>query len=538
MPRRAAAILTAYADKYSSYPLHDNRGRQVKTGGGRVASQPLTEASWLAPMVQGADLVWDTLDDAQRDALAQKLFRPAIAQTILNRSTKPVIHNIQCHRNSAVGLVGLLLGDQRLIHDAIDGISGYRANMAQGVQADGVWYEGAWGYHFLTIHGLWPLTEAARNCGIDLYGPELKRLFDAPLRLATPNFRLPAFNDSSEVAIAREADVYELAYARYQVPAYTALLKGSKRTSRMALWFGVPGISGSELPRFGSRNAEASGYAMLQRGDDSQATWLCLKYGPHGGGHGHFDKNHFVLYSRGDVIMPDAGAHAYGSPLHRDWDMSSFAHNTLVVNQTTQAAATGKCLCFGSASGVDYAMTDAGRIYPGVRFVRTAALIHQNLVVFLDQVLGDRPRTLDIVCHHHGSWSNLPAGQPFVPEKVPGYKRLSDATTHSFDAGFTLTVRRGDGQVSRIVLAGKAPTEVITGTGVGSSTENRVPLVVFRRIAKATVFAWAVALDGAPVTLNTDIPRDSRATVTVKTTAGSWQLTADLEKCAVQINRR
>jgi hypothetical protein len=112
------------------------------------------------------------------------------------------------------------------------------------------------------------------------------------------------------VTIGREADCYELAYARYRVPAYTSLLAPSERSGRMALWFGVRNISGGALPRFASRNAETSGYAILQRGDGPQATWLCLKYGPHGGGHGHFDKNHFVLYARGQAVMPHAGAHA------------------------------------------------------------------------------------------------------------------------------------------------------------------------------------------------------------------------------------
>ena len=311
------------------------------------------------------------------------------------------------------------MGDQQLIDDAIDGISGYRANMAQGVQADGVWCEGAWGYHFFTIRGTWPLTEAARNCGIDLYGPELQRLFDAPLRLATPDFRLPAFNDSGEVTVAREADFYELAYARYHVPAYAALLARQQAVGPDGSVVRRPQHLQRRVAPLRSRNAEASGYAILQRGDGPQATWLCLKYGPHGGGHGHFDKNHFVLYARGEAVMPDAGSHAYGSPLHRDWDKTSFAHNTLVVDETTQAAATGKCLCFGSEAGVDYAMVDAGSIYPGVRFVRTAALVNPELVVFVDQVQADKPHTLDLVCHHQGQWESLPAGREFVPARSP-----------------------------------------------------------------------------------------------------------------------
>ena len=63
-----------------------------------------------------------------------------------------------------------------------------------------------------------------------------------------------------------------------------------------------------------------------------QATWLCLKYGPHGGGHGHPDKNNFVLYARGKVLFPDPGTRPYGSPLHNGWDKITLAHNTLVVD--------------------------------------------------------------------------------------------------------------------------------------------------------------------------------------------------------------
>jgi oligo-alginate lyase len=532
---RARAILLEYAAKYLAYTMHDNRGRVVQRNGGRVASQSLTEASWLVPMAQGADLIWDTLAPSQRDELAEKLFRPAIEETILNRSTKPVIHNIQCHRNSAVGLVGFLLGDSQLIDGAIDGLSGYRANMRAGVQADGVWFEGAWGYHFFTIRGIWPLTEAARNCGSDLYGPELQRLFDAPLRLATPDFRLPAFNDSGEVTIARDADYYELAYARYQVPAYAALLAPRERSGRMALWFGVRNLAGGELPQLASRNAETSGYAILQRGEGSQATWLCLKYGPHGGGHGHFDKNHFVLYARGQAVMPDAGSHAYGSPLHRDWDKTTFAHNTLVVDETTQTAATGKCLCFGSEAGVDYAMVDAGDIYSGVRFVRTAALVHPELIVFVDHVQADKPHTLDLVCHHQGQWDRLPAGREFVPAQVAGYKCLQDATSRMAEAGITLSARLGEDRASRIVLAANAPTEVITGTGVGSSTEQRVPLAVFRRVAQETTYVWAVALDGSPVTLTTRTASAGSTTVAIQAAQGNWQLTSNPDAGTVQV---
>jgi oligo-alginate lyase len=337
------------------------------------------------------------------------------------------------------------------------------------------------------------------------------------------------------VNVGSEAEYYELAYARYHAPEFAVLLKGSRRNGRLALWFGAEKLDAGQLPRAASHNAEASGYAMLEQGEDTTATWLCLKYGPHGGGHGHFDKNHFVLYAGGDVLMPDSGTHAYGSPLHGDWDKSSFAHNTLVVDETTQAAATGKCLCFGCRGDADFAMTDAGEIYPGVRFVRTAVMLSPRLLVFLDQVTCDKSHTLDLVCHHHGAWLDLPAGQPVALSKKPGYRCVNDATTRSTDGGLTLGVTRDKQPASRLVLAGGAPTEVITGTGVGGSTAHRVPVAVFRRTAKETVFVWAVCWDDRPIALQTQGKPDGVVSLNVQAGAAHWQVTASSANGTVDV---
>src|SRR5256885_607293 len=51
----AREILLAYAERYLTYPVHDNQGKPGGRGG-HVASQSLTEASWLIDIEQGADL--------------------------------------------------------------------------------------------------------------------------------------------------------------------------------------------------------------------------------------------------------------------------------------------------------------------------------------------------------------------------------------------------------------------------------------------------------------------------------------------------
>jgi len=503
---KAREVLLAYAAQYLSYPRHDNQGRP--RGGGRIASQSLSEASWLIHMAQGADLIWDMLNAEQRRAAEERLFRPALEQVIL--PSRHGIHNIQCRINSAIGLVGYLLDDPRLVKTAIDDPqTGFRQQILRGVRDDGMWCEGASGYHFFTIEGLWPLAEAARHCDLNLYDARFKSMFDGPLALALPNLTLPAFNDSGTVALTSRADLYELAYARWHDARYAPLLAAGGHTGDLALWFGVPPPVSEPGPARGSRNSPASGYAILERGAGDQATWLCLKYGPHGGGHGHNDKNHFVLYARGQVLMPDAGTHAYGSPLHKSWDKTTLAHNTLIVDEQSQAQAQGRCLAFGMAGGVDYAMTDAGPIYPGVRFVRTAALLNENLIVIVDQVRAEQEHLFDLACHLAGKWSQLPEGQPWTPSGANGYQHIARATIGAGPSGMTAATLLEPGGEITLTLAGGEPTQFITGAGIGASTEDRVPLALLRRQAKETAFVWALALDGKPVQLETLAARDA-----------------------------
>jgi hypothetical protein len=496
---RAKQILLAYANDYRNYPLHNNQGKINGKGGARVASQSLSEATWLISVTQGADLIWDTLSADERTTVADKLLRAALDDVILPHNLG--IHNIQCWHNSAIGLVGFLLNDKELIAKAIDDPkSGFRQQIARGIQDDGMWVEGSSGYHFYALSALQPLAEAARHAGIDLYSQRYKSMFDAPLRLAMPDHRLPNFNDSGLVDLANNSDDYELAYARWHDPAYLPLITSSKRQGPLGLFYGVDVLPRNPAPAppaakadpmQPSRNSPASGYAILQSGDGTDATWLCVKYGPHGGGHGHPDKNNFILYSKGQIFASDAGTHAYGSPLHASWDKTTIAHNTLTVDETSQSPATGQCLAFAQSAGIPYVVTDAGPIYPNkqIHFTRTLALIDANTILGIDQVTTDdnKPHTLDLAFHFPGEWSNLPDGQPWSTTTKQGYPHLLPATSHqtSTTARAALTVTNHDHPVT-LTLLPTAETEIITGAGVGESTRDKIPAVLLRRKAAST----------------------------------------------------
>ena len=533
---RAREILLAYAGKYLSYPLHDNQGHTGGKRGGRVASQSLTEASWLITLVQGADLVWDTLSADDLQAIEEKILRPALNEIIIPQ--KLGIHNIQCRQNSAIGLTGFLLGDQKLISLAIDDPKmGYRQQLAKGVDADGLWLEGSSGYHFFTIEGLWPLAEAARNCGLDLYDPKFKAMFDGPFAWAMPNQILPNFNDSGYSSLHSQTAIYELAFARFHDAKYVSLF--GKRDNRMALLFGATNLpAGQSVGETQSRNLAAGGYAILQQGAGTNATWLAAKYGPHGGGHGHPDKNSFILYSRGQVLAPDVGTHAYGSPLHAGWDKTTLAHNTLVVDEKSQEPAQGKCLAFGKTNGVDFSVTDAGRIYPeaNVHFTRTVAMLTPNLVVFVDQIQADAPHTFDLAYHQMGVWEKLPAGTAWSPTSVPGYKYFMQTTTRNSAAGATLRTKIAEDGSASVILAGGEMTEIITGNGILKTTEDLVPMLVQRRHAQETAFVWAVSLDDTPVELMVSDVQDAGGKKLTRAEALLLQVSAGTMQRALLVN--
>ncbi|MCX7817693.1 MAG: heparinase II/III family protein [Kiritimatiellae bacterium] len=538
---RAIAIVRAYAAAYLTYARHDNQGRPVREPGqgGRVASQPLSEATWLVPLLQGADFVWPRLDPADRQRFETGLVRVAIAETIRNPSRSPVVHNIQCHRNAAIGLAGFLLGDTQLVYEAISGPHGWHTNLLGGVLSDGVWFEGSWGYHFYTVRALLPLAEAARNSGLDLYREPLKRMFDAPLRVATPDGRLPAFNDSAEVALGEMANYYELALARYGDPAYAEVVRsGGSRSGPFALWYGVRDLPDTPaLPRHGgSRNLADAGYAILQRGEGPDATWLCLKYGPHGGGHGHFDKNHLVLRSARRWILADSGTHLYGSRLHREWDKTSIAHSTLTIDERPQNPATGRCLAFGAADGIEYAMTDAGPIYPGVRFVRTVALLDSNLLWVADWVTADRARMLDVAVHVTGAWHDHQPGRPWSPPSAPGYRWLRDAILAEPAERVVSSVRGEGDRPIRLLAAAREPFSAVRAHGVGASTTDRVPVTIFRQTASEWHLTWALCWGDDAENARLDALAGENGVIRARLSAGgrSWELSADVPRMRVQ----
>ncbi len=479
---RAAKILLGYADRYRSYPRHNTRGED-RVGGGKMSAQTLDESVWLIPVTWAYALVREILTADECAHVENDLLLPA-AEVI--REHRMGIHNIQCWKNSAVGVAGLVTGRKDLIEEAInDPERGFRAQIAKGVTDDGLWWEGSVGYHQYTVQALWPLAEAARRKGIDLFSERYSRLYDAPLALAFPNGDSPGFNDNAGGNVLRGAGLYELAFARWKKPEFGRLVARSKRSGIEALLYGVDEVpSGAMIPET-SVLMKAAGFAMLRAGSTAAA----VRFGTHGGGHGHPDKLNLVTFGGGRNLGLDPGSINYGVPLHAQWYRSTIAHNTVSVDEQRQANADGALIDWSVKNGLTTLIAAADKVYPGVSLKRTVRLSASRIEDRFECASG-KDHSYDWAFHVPG---RVTSSLKLEPQAGPlgkdnGYQHITGVARARTDGAWWV---RWDSEGASLTLrfeAGPA-TEVFTGFGPGRDPSNKVPVVIVRRRAANTVFA-------------------------------------------------
>ena len=435
----ALEILIAYADAYLSYPYHDTHGEPTGSGG-RVLSQTLDESGWLIPIAWAYDLIADApmVTDAERAHIEHDLLRPAVA-TIQRHPAG--MSNWQSWHNAGMGAVGFALDDPTLIATVLRGSDGFEFQMQESVTADGFWYEGSWGYHFYALNALMQLSEMASRGGYDAYAnPAMRSMFEAPLLFAMPDWTLPQFNDSGESNLISNDRFFEAAYHRYQEDVFTAVL-GQRNRGRDALMFGEASLPSAAKLTLSSHLFPDAGYAVMRAGQGDDATYLALDYGPHGGGHGHYDKLGFVLFARGTVMGVDPGTQSYAAPTHTTWDKVTVAHNTVVVDESTQQEATGALHRFESVPGVTLASADAGEANPSVALLRTMVMTPEYVVDRFRVTSTDgAEHDLDWVHHNTGaldsslamaSYSGFPSSE--------GYQHLENAASVTMGEDWDVT---------------------------------------------------------------------------------------------------
>lgn len=505
----ARKILLGYADRYLAFPLVDRTGKPNTGVAGRVHATNLCEAVWLVNICWTYDLVADALSETERTHICRDMLLPG-GREVLRRDVG--IHNIRCWMNAAAGLAAICGHDSGLAYRAIRAELGLEDQLARGILDDGFWFEASWGYHLYTMQALWPLAEAARHIGVDVYNDRYKSFYDAPLDFAFPGLRLPALNDSGSSRTICNAEAYEIAYARWGDPRHAGLLALRDRRDRLALCFGEQTLDGVPPAATHSTDFPASGVAILRDGADDP-TVVSLDYGPHGGFHGHPDKLGIILYGAGREWAPDPGSIRYGAPLHLEWFKTTLSHNTVLVDRQAQQPCTGKRRVFDIREDIRIASASADDAYPGVRFRRTVALLDGGVVFDLVQLDGESPHTFDWVFHCKGAFASALPFEPLAASlgAEHGYQHVDDPRVAQADSAWS-AVWTLEGAGVALVQAACPGTEILTGTGPGNPPAERLPLVASRRTGRSATFASAFVVRRGPppaLALHVDVSSDS-----------------------------
>lgn len=484
---KARELLLAYAAKYKTYPIHDVKGKE-STKGARVFAQTLDESVHLIGVAWAYDLIYNSpcLAAADKHQIENDFLRPA-TETIMRNDMRT--SNWQTWHNAAVAAVGFCLQDEKLIAHALDGKSGVRFQLSHSVLKDGFWNEGAPTYHFYSMNALQWTVLAAAAAGIDFYSdPVYKSLFDAPLYYAFPDLRLPAVNDSTVISLTSENELYEPAYARYHDPAYLEVLSQKPRASVEAFLFGVDELPADTTHTIQSKDFPGVGSAVLRQHSADNDIYVHFKYGPHGGGHGHYDKLSIILYACGRQLAPDPGALAYSVPLHAEWYRQTIAHNTVVVDGKMQLPTTGKLTMFETKPGFSVAQAECDTASTGVLLRRTVG-VTPNYVIDVFSVESDTTHTYDWAYHNFGSLTSdlkmKPQAKPLFPSA--GYQHIKEMHEAATDSTWTADFKQKNANV-RVTMVGSPATTIFSGIGSANKPPEPCPMLIARREGNRTDF--------------------------------------------------
>jgi oligo-alginate lyase len=491
--QRARDILVGYAERYSAYPYHSaDMGKitdRPSRSGGHVFEQTLNEASWMEEVCDAYDLVRESksISAADHQAIRDDLLLKVYQNLAKHKAGKS---NWQTYHNAAFILIGGVLNRADLVRPALeDKENGFYFQMRASVLPGGMWYENSWGYHFYTLAAVERITETARRLGLDLYSvPQVRDMFEVALDYRMADGTLPRFGDATTTRIP--GGLYEAAYHHWHEPNFLALLPEAPTWD--SLLYGRKEKPARNFGGLQSSLKVGAGHALLRAGNSTAA----FTFGPFGGFHGHFDKLSFVYFSQGQELGFDPGrarSQAYRLPVHKNWYRATTSHNTVLVDRTSQQGAEGQHELFIDTTDLSAVAAHCDQGYPGVTHHRLLVLRPDFLLVAdLLNATDGKTHTFDWLYHNRGKGITSPSSpQSSAPPEGQGFDYFKDVHRGTNDSLTRASVRVNANRVD-ILMNGQAGSELLTGTGVGESILDRIPLFMVTRRGQTARFAATI----------------------------------------------
>lgn len=334
---RVVDILLQYAKYYPNYQEH---GGIPYNGPGKANAQTLCEANCHADFVRGFDIVSSTLTPEQYEYIADRLLRCGADFLMQHRGAQ--IHNHEVKIGSTIGMIGAVLDDTRYLEFAVNSPYGLRYQLEHALLPSGLWFESSLHYHYYALQGFFAFEKLAKGTAYSLLDkPYYKQMLTLPLRLLMPDMTIPKVNDcvNGQEKITH-TDIYEFAYYYYQNPEYGQLLNyiytTTPRNSIDALFYGGTLPEATLAPPTGNLHDPDAGFTIIR---PRPGRAICIKHGPYGGEHDHYDRLNLIAFDDYKAVLPDLGTTGYGAPLHYGYYKNTFTHNTLCVNGLNQPPA-------------------------------------------------------------------------------------------------------------------------------------------------------------------------------------------------------
>ncbi|WEA00612.1 hypothetical protein [Mucilaginibacter sp. SJ] len=331
-------------------------------------------------MMEGLAVLYDLIRQenlltSAEKASIEEAFRIYI-RTVEDRMGDGGISNWSVFNLVPAAECALVLQDMQHFDYLMNGSCGIRDQFRLGVMSDGWWNEVSLSYNIACAEAFTKLGLATAPFGIDFlhehfpvsitgriglkpyefekfegmsfekYGPILKNeisvkdMWDA-IKIY-PDYRGVMFGmgDGHEEKVG--GSPFELAYYAFRDTSYAAILKQSCSAGR-DLIYGIPDLSSGSPGLFTvSGHSDNAGIAVLRSRTDGRPAreqlQAAVKYGTHGGYHGHFDRASLLSLMRygRSFWNPEASWYGYASYMYKWWVQTSMASNMVVVDDKMQ----------------------------------------------------------------------------------------------------------------------------------------------------------------------------------------------------------
>lgn len=342
-------ILMQYA-KY--YPDYEEHGGIPYNGPGKANAQTLCEANCHADFARGFDIVSAALTTEQYEYISRRLLRSGADFLMQHRSNQ--IHNHEVKISATIGIIGAILDDDRYLTFAVNSPYGLRYQLEHALLPGGLWFEGSLHYHYYALEAFMGFEKFAQHGPFSLLDkPWYTNMLSLPLTLLMPNMTLPKVNDcvNGQERLGH-ADIYEFAFNYYGNPQYGELLAwlytAGPRDNIDALFYGQPLPAQALSAPEGNEHNPDAGFTIIR---NAPGRAVCIKHGPYGGEHDHYDRLNLIVFNNYSALFPDLGTTGYGAPLHYGYYKNTFSHNTLCVNGLNQPPALPRVLDYQQQEG-------------------------------------------------------------------------------------------------------------------------------------------------------------------------------------------